>query len=295
MAVCSGFAATIFVACYKQHQCLPLLLEKEIDARMNFNGTFVMKTSGCIFLLLTLLGGTADAYAADGPSGEVGVGVGYQPYDPSASRYETVPLPYFDLDWGDVSLNTDDGLTWSAFNVDGWSAGPFINYLSGRDADGSLRGLRDVSDMAELGGFVQYSPAEFWRVYAQLGQAVGGGGGQGGVLGQVGGELGYPLGLGIIGSSQLAAHFADARQMSTFFGVSDSEAQASGISSYKASGGFQSVTLTQNFDFPLAEHWSLVASASWTHLLGSAAHSSIVREQGDVNQGSVQTAISYKF
>ena len=83
--------------------------------------------------------------------------------------------------------------------------------------------------------------------------------------------------------------------MSTFFGVSDSEAQASGISAYKASGGLQNVTLTQNFEFPLAQHWSLVTSASWVHLLGSAADSSIVREQGDVNQGSVQVAVSYKF
>ena len=254
-----------------------------------------MKTPVCAFLLLTLLGVSAAAHAADGPSGEVGMGIGYQPYDPSASRYQTVPLPYFDVDWGDVSLNTDDGLTWSAFKADGWSAGPVLNYVSGRNANGSLRGLRDVSDMAMLGGFVQYSPADFWRVYAQLGQAVGGAGGQGGVLGQVGGELGYPLGQGIIGSSQLAVHFADGRQMSTFFGVSDSEAQASGISAYKASGGLQNVTLTQNVEFPLAQHWSLVTSASWVHLLGSAADSSIVREQGDVNQGSVQVAVSYKF
>jgi hypothetical protein len=95
-----------------------------------------------------------------------------------------VPLPYFDVDWGDVSLDTDDGLTWSALKVDGWSAGPFLNYLSGRNANGSLRGLRDVPDMAQVGGFVQYSPAEYWRVYAQLGQAVGGAGGQGGCWGR---------------------------------------------------------------------------------------------------------------
>lgn len=246
-------------------------------------------------MLFVLLSATVGARAADDLRGEIGVGVGYQPYDPSASRYETVPLPYFDVDWGNVSLDTDDGLTWSVLKAKGWSAGPFVNYVSGRNANGSLRGLRDVSGMAQLGGFVQYSPAEFWRVYAQVGQAVGGASGQGGVLGKLGGELGYPLGLGVIGSSQLAVHFADGRQMSTFFGVSDSEAQASGISAYKASGGLQNVTLTQNFEFPLAQHWSLVTSASWVHLLGSAADSSIVREQGDVNQGSVQVAVSYKF
>ena len=254
-----------------------------------------MKAPLSVVLLFVLLSATVGACAADDLRGEVGVGVGYQPYDPSASRYETVPLPYFDVDWGNVSLDTDDGLTWSVFKAQGWSAGPFVNYVSGRNANGSLRGLRDVSGMAQLGGFVQYSPAEFWRVYAQVGQAVGGASGQGGVLGKLGGELGYPLGLGVIGSSQLAAHFADGRQTSTFFGVSASEAQASGISGYKASGGFQQISLTQNLSFPLAQHWSWVASTTWTHLIGSAADSSIVKALGDVNQGAVQTALSYTF
>ncbi|WP_348250779.1 hypothetical protein, partial [Salmonella enterica] len=85
-------------------------------------------------------------------------------------------------------------------NTQGLTAGPYINYLSGRTSNGDLQGLRNVSDMAEVGGFIQYAPADFWRVYAQLGQAVGGGHSQSGALGKVGGELGYPLGGGIIGS-----------------------------------------------------------------------------------------------
>ena len=72
-----------------------------------------------------------------------------------------------------ITSSTDDGLTWSALNSNGFTAGPYINYLQGRTSNGSLQGLRNVSDMAEVGGFVQYAPADFWRVYAQLGQAVG--------------------------------------------------------------------------------------------------------------------------
>jgi len=55
------------------------------------------------------------------------------------------------------------------------------------------------------------------------------------------------------------------------------------------------LTLTQNVNIPLAPHWSLVASAGLTHLLGSAAQSSIVKEVGEVNQGAVQTGVSYRF
>ena len=255
----------------------------------------MLRITCAAFAGLLGLWGFSNAAVAEGITGEVGAGVSYQPHDPTGSRYETRPVPYFDLDWGDVSLSTDDGLTWSALSTQGLTAGPYINYLSGRTSNGDLQGLRNVSDMAEVGGFIQYAPADFWRVYAQLGQAVGGGHSQSGTLGKVGGELGYPLGGGIIGSSGLVAHFADARQTNTFFGVYDNEAAATGFRPYNASGGFQNLTLTQSFEFPLAAKWSLLTSASWVHLVGSAADSSIVRQTGEVNQGQVQTAISYTF
>jgi len=255
----------------------------------------MFRVTSAVFAGLLGLWSFSSLAAADGITGEAGLGLSYQPHDPTGSRYEIQPIPYFDLDWGSVSLGTDDGLTWSALNTNGFTAGPYINYLPGRTSNGSLQGLRNVSNMAEVGGFVQYAPADFWRVYAQLGQAVGGGHEQSGVLGKMGGELGYPLGGGIIGSSGLMAHFADARQTQTYFGVDANESVASGIRPYNASGGFQNLTFTQSFEFPLDPHWSLLTSASWIHLVGSASDSSIVRQTGDVNQGQVQTAISYKF
>lgn len=246
-------------------------------------------------LLTGLLGLCSTDPALASISGDVGAGVSYQPSDPSASRYETRAVPYVDLEWGAVSLGTDDGLSWSAFERHGVTAGPYINYLPGRTANGALHGLRSVSDAAETGGFIQYAPADFWRVYAQLGQAVGAGRAQSGALGKLGGELGYPLGAGIIGSSGVVVHFADARQAQTWFGVDAKASAASGIGAYNASGGFQNLTLTQSFAFPLAAKWSLLASASWVRLLGSAADSSIVRHTGKVNQGQVQAAISYSI
>lgn len=242
-----------------------------------------------LFAALTCLSANA---MADGITGEAGAGLSYQPHDPTGSRHEIRPVPYFDLDWADVSLSTDDGLTWSALKSNGFSAGPFLNYLPGRTANGSLQGLHDVPDMGVVGGFVQYAPADFWRVFASVGEAVGG---PDGVVGRLGGEIGYPLGGGVIGSSNLTAHFADGQQNQAFFGVSGAESQASGIARYNAGGGLQNVALTQSFEFPLATHWSLLTSASWIHLTGSAADSSIVKQVGQADQGEVQAAVAYKF
>jgi outer membrane scaffolding protein for murein synthesis (MipA/OmpV family) len=149
--------------------------------------------------------------------------------------------------------------------------------------------------MGEAGGFIEYSPSDAWRVFAQIGRTFGGSSGQGGVLGRVGGELDYPLGRGIFGGTTLAAHFANAEYARTFFGVSGPESLTSGIRAYNASGGFQNLSLTQSVAFPIAPNWSLITSASWIHLVGSAADSSIVRQQGRVNQGELDVAVAYHF
>lgn len=245
------------------------------------------------FVLTSALTCLSTSTTAAGITGEAGPGLSFQARDPSGSGYETRLVPYLDLDWGEVSLGSDDGLTWYALSASGFSVGPFVNYLPGRTANGALQGLRDVPDMGVMGGFVQYAPADFWRVFAFVGQSLGRRGG--GVLGRAGGELGYPLGGGVIGSNNLTAYFADTRQTQTFFGVDGDEARVSGISPYNAGGGLQKVTLSQSFEFPLAPKWSLLSSASWIHLRGSAANSSIVKTVGDRRQREVQAALAYKF
>ena len=140
-------------------------------------------------------------FLPDGITGEAGLGLSYQPHDPTGSRYETRPVPYLDLDWGDVSLSTDDGLTWNALQGQRFQRRAVCELPAGADSNGELRGLRDVPDMGEVGGFVQYAPADFWRVFASVGQAVGGGAGRVGCWARVGGEVGYPLGGGVIGST----------------------------------------------------------------------------------------------
>jgi outer membrane scaffolding protein for murein synthesis (MipA/OmpV family) len=45
----------------------------------------------------------------------------------------------------------------------------------------------------------------------------------------------------------------------------------------------------------LAPNWSLLSSASWIHLTGSAADSSIVKAVGDGRQREFQAALAYEF
>lgn len=238
---------------------------------------------------------TLDSLGLSGLTGMAGAGYAYRPYDPTASRYEFKPIAYLDLSLGDIDLDSEDGLSWNALKLDGWSAGPFLNYVPGRDDNASLRGLRSVAGMADVGGFVEYSPFDGLRAFARSGHTFGGASGQGGMLAQIGSEADYPLGLGIFGGTTVTAHYANAEQTRTFFGVSQQESLASGFRPYHASGGLQDITLSQSVAFPLVGHWSLLTNVNWTHLTDSAADSSIVKQRGSADQGEVDAALAYHF
>jgi outer membrane scaffolding protein for murein synthesis (MipA/OmpV family) len=241
---------------------------------------------------------TLDSLGLGGLKGMAGAGYAYRPYDPTASHYEFKPIPYLDLSLGSIDLDSEDGLSWNALKLDGWSAGPFVNYVPGRDGDDQLRGLRNVPGMGEVGGFVEYSPFEGLRAFARTGHTFGGASGQGGMLAQLGSEADYPLGpqnMGIFGGTTVTAHYANAEQTRTFFGVSQQESAASGIRPYRANGGLQDITLSQSAAFPLVGNWSLLTSVSWVHLTDSAADSSIVKQRGSADQGEVDAALAYHF
>jgi len=73
--------------------------------------------------------------------------------------------------------------------------------------------------------------------------------------------------------------------MSTYFGITSSEAAASPLydKSYKADAGFNTVGLAGSATYNLTERWKLHALAGWDRLIGDAGNSPIVKE-GSENQ-----------
>jgi len=78
-------------------------------ARIFNQGTVTMfRITSAVFAGFLGLWSVSQAAQADGITGEAGAGISYQPKEPTGTRYETAAVPYLDLDWGDVSLSTDD-------------------------------------------------------------------------------------------------------------------------------------------------------------------------------------------
>ena len=81
----------------------------------------------------------------------------------------------------------------------------------------------------------------------------------------------------------------------TYFGIDADNASRSGLSQYDAEGGMKDVSVGVNATYLWDENWSATAVAGYTQLIGDAADSPIVEDEGSAGQGMVGVGISYRF
>ncbi len=72
-------------------------------------------------------------------------------------------------------------------------------------------------------------------------------------------------------------------------------ALSSGLPTFDADGGIQSVGLTAGYLRQLNRRWGLAAYARYDRLIGDAADSPVTRNLGSRSQPSVGLALSYTF
>lgn len=91
------------------------------------------------------------------------------------------------------------------------------------------------------------------------------------------------------------ASYGDRSYQRTYFGVTAPEAAMSGLAVYRPKGSLLDAGVGMTAGFQLNERWGLLGRASYSRLLGDAADSPIVRQEGSRNQGLVGVAVSYRF
>jgi len=185
---------------------------------------------------------------------------------------------------GIVNLSVQDGLTVSAIDRGGFRAGPLVRYGFGRSRSDNkrvLKGLANVGDAVEVGGFASYTLGE-WELGLDVAYDVAGG--HGGVVGEAGLTWSSSFGPLIVAAGP-SLTLADQRYQSSFFGVSELESRRSGLSRHDADGGLQNVGLNAILIYPLTDRLSMVGLAGYARLLGDAADSPVVDEEGSPNQG----------
>jgi len=214
---------------------------------------------------------------------ETGAAFERRPLYEGSGRFRDIGGPVIDVRYKDIAfLSVGEGIGWNFLRGDHYRVGVAIGYDLGRPARddlGHLKGLGDVSSapVGKLFGSYVLSKEFPLVIRGDVRQFAGG---ANGAVGDIGAYMPLP------GSSERFIMFAgpsvtlaDRLYTQTLFGVSPSQALASGYPDYAAHGGLEAAGFGFTATRFIATHWLINADLAANRILGSAAHSPIARDR----------------
>lgn len=169
----------------------------------------------------------------------------------------------------------------------GWDVRAAARYVGGRDATGALAGLGDVDATLEAGFGLGYEQRSY-RVFTDVRYGIVGTNAWTGEVGLDG--IARPTdGLVLSLGPRLA--FGDGRFAETYFGVSDAQADASGLAPFHADGGLYSAGIEVGARYMVGSRWGVEGAASWNRLVNSAGDSPIT-EAGSQDQYKIRLGLT---
>jgi outer membrane scaffolding protein for murein synthesis (MipA/OmpV family) len=211
----------------------------------------------------------------------VGGGAGYVPDYLGSDDYEFVPVPVLSVHWKDrVFLNLQgfglelSGLGANLIQTHGFNIGPLVNIDKGRDEsdNSALEGLADIDPTPLVGGFVDYRDGP-WNAYAY--------------------DFAVAKGLQITPGIGTTYYSSDYNQ--AYFGITAKQSSDSGLPEFDPDGGFWNVGVTTTAVYLITDEIGLIGAAGYTRMLGEAADSPLVEDEGSENQFVGSLAAFYRF
>lgn len=227
---------------------------------------------------------------------EVGLGAGIAPEYEGADDYKLYPLPYLSLNFAN-HMSVD----WIAniFKVNlipsrTFKLGPIGQYIQERDNvdNNTVDKLEKVDSSFMLGGFVGVEVNHFSASIEAMKDVADGNDGSIVRL-----RAGYriPFNKRWILSINGYTTWADDNYMSSYFGVNRTNSLRSGLKEYNANSGMKDFGITVPLRFNATEHWSILGVVGYKRLIGDAADSPIVDDEGDENQLIGGAFVIYRF
>lgn len=185
--------------------------------------------------------------------------------------------------------------------LSGLEFGPLVGWRSGRDdvENDRVDALRDIDGTVEVGAFINVSLFQVVHPSDELAFGVDvktgvGDDGEGTTV-SLGPTYSFSplerlrLGIGI------SATFADSDYADTYFGIDPGDALRSGLTAYDADAGLKDLGISLKANYQLDEHWGITGFAGYTQLVGDAADSPIVDDEGSAGQGMIGLGVLYRF
>lgn len=259
-----------------------------MELRSVFITSFVSLATG--FALNASLGSSALANddVGNGPEliFELGAGVLVQPQFEGSDEYMLSPWPIFRPEFISIGPLQFGGGPERAFSLR-----PAFGIVGEREVDDVATGIDDVDTAIELGLGVSYRYGPF-EAAAELRRGVTG---HDGLVGEATIQAILEPTERVSVSIGPEVTFADDEYMDTYFSVSAAESVASGLDQFEASAGVKSVGVSAKSRVTVTENWSVLGRASAYQLVGDAADSPIVDDEGAATQFTAGIGAAYRF
>ena len=257
----------------------------------------------CSAALVVVIWQETAARAEDsGWSGHLAAGVAAVPDYEGSGDYQAAPLfagrvgydtYYLELQGPELRANV------SPFAR--WEFGPLVGLRGGRDdvENDRVDALREIDDSVEVGGFAQVSAYELLDPTDELSFALevrtGVGDDGEGTTVSFGPTYSFFPTDRLRLSFGASATFADGDYADTFFGVDNGDSLRSGLSAFDPDGGLKDVGVSLQASYQMSEHWGVMGFAGYKQLVGDAADSPIVDDEGSAGQAMVGLGVLYRF
>jgi len=245
-----------------------------------------------------------DLRPSDTSNWRLGVGPTINPEFEGGKNYTIKPAPVVSLRYRDVLRVDNNQVDFTAFDEVfdmgedigrvKFDAGPVVNLDFGRNEHdaAALRGLGNIGVAVELGGFVRLTTGHA-TFDAEMSQDVANG--HHGATLDLHSSVVIYRGEKLTLAPDIVLTWATARYMKSFFGITQTQSNASGLPVFRAGSGFKNVTFSLLANYDLSRHWSILAVGGYKRLIGDAAASPLVQLRGSPSQWSGSTFIVYAF
>lgn len=230
----------------------------------------------------------------------LGGGATYRPDYEGSDDYEFQGLPMLGISYRDIIVLRGPSLMIDVFELtdtalsEHLSFGPMVKFDPGREADDNpiLRNLGDIDEGALAGVFASYEigPVELGLTVAQDATSR-----HEGLVAEI--EAGYSIMLAqrLRAQFEVSATWANDDYTQAYFGITPEQARASGLRRFTAAAGVKDAGASLSLHYMLTEHWRVTGRLAYRRLLGDAADSPLVEDEGSANQASGALIVSYAF
>jgi outer membrane scaffolding protein for murein synthesis (MipA/OmpV family) len=232
-------------------------------------------------------------------SGFVGLGPAVTPEYTGSDSMDLNPFALADINYDDYFLQLRGlNLRANVISSTHFIAGPSIGYGSGRDDDVDSKPvsrLDKIDAVVKAGGFVglRFGGDQHGEGQVELTLSVSGS--KNGFVGTAGASYAlfsrksFSLGL------DTEINYANGEYNRTYFGVTQPESERSGLRTYRPGAGLRDVGIGMTAGYQINKNWGLVGRISYNYLVGDAADSPIVTQEGSKGQVVGGIAATYRF